>query len=251
MTIRTAILAGAAALALSSAGAIAQNDDNGRYGGGPAASTPDEMQQTQDLNARGLNGTTSSPAELNGAAPQSYPSDTQYGGPPPQENAPVGDSGAPPPGPQAQYEDQQQQYQQQLNRYGSQQQDYQYERQRYARDVHAYDLAQYAWSYPSPVEYRYEEGGLQPLYLMAEPSQQLWQVPIAGLGGRWVGRVRNVEIAPDGRPSRVEVALNRRVSVWVRPGDLRFDPSDHVLYTDLSRDQLWDMPGATVESGPL
>jgi len=265
MTIRTAILSGAAALALSSAGAIAQSTDYNRYGGGPAVSTPSEMEQTQQLNAQGLNGYTSSPAVLNGAvsAPDQsgqhgeyegsspYSDDAQYSGPPPEENAPMGDEAGPPSGPQAQYEEQQQQYQQQMQNYGNQQQRYQYERQRYAQDVRAYDLAQYAWSYPAPVEYRYDESGLQPLYLIAEPSQQLWQVPVAGPGGVWVGRVRNVETAPDGRPERVEVALNRRVSVWVRPGDLRFDPSGRVLYTDLSRDQLWDMPGATIESGPL
>lgn len=249
MTIRTAILSGVAALALSSAGAVAQNDYS-RYGGGPSGSTPGEMQQTQDLNAQGINGTTSSPAELNGAA-QSYSGNAQYNGPPQDENAPVGDEAGPPPGPQDQYDEQQQQYQQQLQHYGNQQQNYQNERRRYARDIRDYDLAQYAWSYPAPVEYRYDEGGLQPLYLIAEPSQQLWQVPVAGPGGRWVGRVRNVEIAPDGRPSRVEIALNRRISVWVRPGDLRFDPDEAVLYTDLTRDQLWDMPGATIESGPL
>jgi hypothetical protein len=206
---------------------------------------------------------------LNGAAPAQYPNDTtsdesgayqqnspyssnaQYGGPPAEENAPVGDEGGPPSGPQAQYEDQQQQYQQQLQRFGNQQQRYQYDRQRYARDARAYDLAQYAWSYPAPVEYRYDDGGLQPLYLIAQPSQQLWRVPVSGPGGRWVGRVRNVETAPDGRPLRVEIALNRRVSVWVRPGDLRFDPDERVLYTDMTRDQLWEMPGATVESSPL
>ena len=137
-----------------------------------------------------------------------------------------------------------------MQRYGEQQQNYQNERQRYAEDIRDYDLAQYAWTYPAPVQYRYDEGGLQPLYLIAEPSQQLSQVPVAG-PGNWVGRVRNVETGPDGRPLRVEIALNRRVSVWVRPGDLRFDPDGHVLYTDLTRDRLWEMPGATIESGPL
>jgi len=264
MTIRIAILSGVAALALSSVAAFAQ-DDYSRYGEGPSASTPSEQQQTQDLNARGLNGTTSSPAELNGAATSQYPndgsgyrqqnapysSDAQYGAPPPEENAPMGDASGPPSRAQAQYDEQQQQNQQQMQRYGNQQQSYQYEHQRYAQDVRNYDLAQYAWSYPAPVEYRYDESGLQPLYLIAEPSQQLSQVPISGPGGRWVGRVRNVETGPDGRPLRIEVALNRRVSVWVRPGDLRFDPDDRVLYTDLTRDRLWDMPGATIESSPL
>ena len=267
MTIRAAILSGVAAMALSSAAALAQGDDYNRYGGGPSASSPDEHQQTEDLNAQGLNGTSSSPAQLNGAAPPysngetgnqyyqqgpAYPSETQYGGARPEENAPVGDEAGPPSGAQAQYEDQQQQYQQQMQRYGEQQQNYQYDRQRYAQDVRNYDLAQYAWSYPAPYAYRYgDEYGLQPLYLLAEPSQQLSQVAVEGPGGRWVGRVRNVETAPDGRPLRIEVALNRRVSVWVRPGDLRFDPDEGVLYTDLTRDQLWELPGATVESGPL
>lgn len=249
MTIRTAILSGAAALVLSSLGAVAQNDYS-RYGGGPPVSTPGEMQQTQDLNAQGINGTTSSPAELNGAAP-SYSGGAQYNGPPQDENAPVGDEAAPPTSLQDQYNEQQQQYQQQLQHYGNQRQNYQNERRRYARDLRDYDLAQYAWSYPAPVVYHYDDDGLQPLYLMAEPSQQLWRVPVAGPGGRWVGRVRNVETAPDGRPARVEIALNRRVSVWVRPGDLRFDPDEGVLYTDLTRDELWEMPGATIESGPL
>jgi hypothetical protein len=159
MTFRTAILSGVAALALSSASAIAQSDDYNRYGGGPAASSPGEQQQTEELNAQGLNGTTSSPAELNGAATpyssgastdeagayqQGSPSasETQYGGPPPQENAPVGDAAGPPSGPQTQYDVQQQQYQQQMQRYGSQQQNYQNERQRYAQDIRDYDVAQ-------------------------------------------------------------------------------------------------------------
>jgi len=257
MTMRAAILSGVAAIVLSSAGAFAQGNDDSRYGGGPAVSTPGEMEQTQELNAQGLNGTTSSPAVLNGATNDEdyqqgpgYPDETQYGAPPPEENAPVGDQAAP--GPQAQYEQQQQQYRQQMQAYGAQQQDYQYDRQRYAQDIRDYDLAQYAWNYPEPYAYRYgDEYGLQPLYLLAEPTQQLWQAPVEGPGGRWVGRVRNVETAPDGRPLRVEVALNRRVSVWVHPGDLRFDPDEDILYTDLTRDQLWDMPGATIESAPL
>ena len=54
-----------------------------------------------------------------------------------------------------------------------------------------------------------------------------------------------------GRPRRVEIALNRVVSVWVTPGHFRYDPDERVLFTDLNRDELWMMPGATVESGLL
>lgn len=227
MSIRTACLTGAAVIALSTA-CFAQDYGDSRYGNGPPQSTPGEMQQTQQLNQQSLGGTTQR-----------------------DENAPVGDEAGPPPQ-QSQYQDQDQQYQARMHQYRNQQAQYRYQRDRYAQDVREYDLAQYAWSYPAPFVYRYgPEYGLQPLYLMAEPSQQLWQVPVEGPGGRWVGRVRNVEIAPDGRPQRVEIALNRRVSVWVNPGDLRFDPSEGILYTDLDRGRLWTMPGATVESAPL
>jgi type II secretory pathway pseudopilin PulG len=224
-------------------GALAQDD--GRYGSGPQYSTPGEMQQTDQLNQQARSGTTQSPAALNGE------DQAQYSNPAQGSGNDGGYQAAPSPQ-QAQYDQQQQQYQQQMQQYGDQQQNYRSEHQRYAQDIRDYDVAQYAWSYPQAYEYRYgEDSGLKPLYLIAEPSQQLWQAPVEGPGGRWVGRVRNVEIAPDGRPNRVEIALNRRVSVWVRPGDLRFDPSDHILYTDLTRDALWEMPGATIESSPL
>jgi hypothetical protein len=92
---------------------------------------------------------------------------------------------------------------------------------------------------------------VRPLYLIADPTHQLWNAPVEGPSGRFVGKIRNVETGPDGRPARVEVALNRMVSVWVRPGDLRFDPENHVVFTDLTRDDLWNMPGATMESGEM
>lgn len=219
MAIRGAILSGVAAATIATA-AFAQPVYDNRYGNGPSESTPGEMQQTDQLNQQQMNGTVSNSA-----------TQAQY---------------------QSQYQDQQQQYNAQMQRYQDQQQRYRYDRARYNARLAAYNLAQYEWSYPAPFAYHYGEGyGLRPLYLVAEPSTQLWRAPVEGPGGRWVGRVRNVDIAPDGRPLRVEVALNRRVSVWVRPGDLRYDPYEHILYTDLTREDLWDMPGATLVSAPL
>jgi hypothetical protein len=223
MRIRSAILASVAAAAIGTvtmSPAFAQSSYGSRYGSGPQQSTPAEMQQTDQLNQQSANGA---------AADEATQAQSQV-----------------------QYQDQQQQYNGQVQRYQAQQQRYQYDRAGYNARLAAYDLAQYEWSYPAPVVYHYGSGyGLQPLYLIAEPSQLLARVPVAGPGGRWVGRVRNVEIAPDGRPARVEVALNRRVSVWVRPGDLRYDPYQRILYTELTRGQLWDLPGATITSTPL
>jgi hypothetical protein len=117
-----------------------------------------------------------------------------------------------------------------------------------AQDIHQYDVTRYEWEYPQVYIYRYEAPDLRRLYLLADPTRQLARVPIEGPAGHYVGRVRNVETSSNGAPLRVEVALNRMVSVWVSPGHLRFDPQNRLLFTDLTRDQLWTMPGATVES---
>jgi len=136
---------------------------------------------------------------------------------------------------QAQYQQQQDQYQQQ--------------KAQYERDIHHYDEARYYFTdYPHPYPYRYEGANLRKLYLIADPTHQLANAAVEGPDGQYVGRVRNVETAVDGRPLRVEVALNRRVSVWVIPDDLRFDAEDHVVFTHLSRADLWNMPGAKYDN---
>jgi hypothetical protein len=200
------------------------------YGHTPQVSTPAERVQTQQLNDQAIDGTTQPPAALNGeAAPQQMAQSDQQT-----------------------YEDQQQQYQDQQQQYQQQRAQYHEDRRQYVRDVRRYDLARYEWSdYPRVYVYRYEAPNLQRLYLIADPTHLLAQVPVEGPSGRFIGKVRNVETAPDGRPRRVEIALNRVVSVWVTPGHFRYDPDEHVLFTDLTRDGLWTMPGATVESGLL
>jgi hypothetical protein len=151
MSIRTTALAGAAAVIFGAGTmAFAQPPDYAqRYGGGPPVSTPEEMQQTNQLNQQGINGTTESPAALNGEVPA--------------QNPPTGEEGAPPsqPAPYAQYNAQQQQYQNQMQQYEDQQQHYQYDRQRYANEIGAY-RAQYEWGYPGPYPYGDEYGPQSP-----------------------------------------------------------------------------------------
>ncbi len=201
-----------------------------QYGGNPPqVSTPAEQMETRQLNQQAVNGTEQSPQELNGKAAAST------------TDVAASD--------QAQYEDQQQVYRDQQRQYEQSRQRYRAERHQYIRDLRRYDLARYEYTdYPRVFVYRYRDPGLRPVHLIADPTHQLAQVPVEGPSGRFVGKVRNVETAPDGRPLRIEVALNRMVSVWVSPGHFRFDPYDRVLFTDLSRDDLWAMPGATVES---
>ncbi|HEY2033560.1 MAG TPA: hypothetical protein VGH02_07705 [Rhizomicrobium sp.] len=222
MKTKNLIMGGVAALAL--AGSFAAPGFAQYVGNPPQYSTPEERAQTQQLNAQAQDGTTASPSALNG-----------QGG---DMDAPSATNRAR----QAQYQDQQAQYEQDRARYEAQ-------RRHYERNIHRYDEARFYFTdYPHAYPYRYEDAHLTRLYLLPEASEQLANAPVEGPGGNWVGRVRNVEIGMDSRPRRVEIALNHRVSVWVSPGDLRFDPVDHVVYTDLSRADLWDMPGATFNS---
>jgi hypothetical protein len=212
MKTKTFILSGVAALALVGAAAVPSFAQSATDTG-PQYSTPAEQAQTQQLNGQAANNAANTDA---------------------QNSA------------------QQTQYQQQQDQYQRNQDNYQHQKAQYERDIHHYDEARYYFTdYPHPYPYRYEDEHLHRLYLIADPSHQLANAPVEGPDGQFIGRVRNVETAPDGRPARVEVALNRRVSVWVKPGDLRFDAEDHVVFTSLTRADLWDMPGATYESAPM
>ena len=191
-------------------------------------SSPAEQSQTEQLNQQATSGTTQSPSTLNGdSAPQTVVQSDQ----------------------QQQYEQQQQQYQAQQQHYQDQREQYRAQKQQYVRDLHRYDLATYEWrDYPRVYVYNYDEPQLKRLYLIADPTHQLAQVPVEGPSGRFIGKVRNITTGVDGRPLQVEVSLNRIVSVMVRPEHFRFDPDSRILFTDLTREQLWSFPGGTVLS---
>ena len=230
-----ATILGSAGLSLAATLLLALPAVSQGYSANSQESTPAERAQTQQLNAQAANGTTQSPAELNGdvsPSQQMAQSDQdQY-----QDQ-------------QQQYDQQQQQYQDQQQRYEDQRAQYRAQRHQYVRDLRRYDLATYEWTdYPRVYVYHYEAPQLKRLYLIADPTHQLAQVPIEGPAGHFVGKVRNIQTDVDGRPLRVEVALNRKVSVMVKPDHFRFDPQSRVLFTDLSRDELWSLPGGTIES---
>ena len=222
MKIRTLMLGGIATVAVAmtlAAPSFAQDASNP-----PQVSSPAERAQTQQLNGQAEGGTIQTP-DPNSPQQQQYQAQ------------------------QSQYQMQQEQHQQDQQNYQDQRARYEHENQRYENNIHHYDEAQFRFSdYPESRPYRFDGHHAMRLYLIAEPSQQLANAPVEGPSGEWVGRVRNVETGVDGRPSRVEVALNRRVSVWVRADELRFDARDHVVFSHLTRADLWNMPGATYES---
>ncbi|HLY04621.1 MAG TPA: hypothetical protein VKR31_02630 [Rhizomicrobium sp.] len=117
MIVRTAVLSGAAAVAICTA-ALAQSGYDGRHGNGPRVSTPEEMQQTDQLNRQQTNDAASANA-----------TQIQY---------------------QGQYQDQLQQYNDQMQHYQAMQQRYRYDRARYNAYMAGYYLGPYGWDYPAP-----------------------------------------------------------------------------------------------------
>jgi hypothetical protein len=217
MKIQSLVLGGVASIALI--GAFATPSFAQYSGNPPQVSTPAEQQQTQQLNQQSQDGTNAAPAALNGQAAPGTQSDSQM-----------------------QYNEQQQQYQQQQQQYQDQQAQYQNQRAHYIHDLRRYDVAQYEWTdYPHAYAYRYRDSDL--VHVDTLDRRQLSYTPVEGPDGRWVGRIRSVQLTPTGQPARIEIALNRHVSVWVNATDLVYDGRDRVIFTDLTRDQLWAMPG--------
>lgn len=226
-------LSGVATAALLS-GFIATTPALAQYDGNPPQySSPAERAQTQQLNEQNIGGTTQSPAELNGDPARV--SASGYGG--------YDDSQSAPDYQQQQYDQQGQQYRDRREQYLSERDRYDRERNDYRRSMRRYDQIRWDYNFPHPYADDYYDPRLQRLDLVWAPRRQLWNVPVQGRHGMWVGRIREVDRAVDGKLLRIEISLNRRVSVWVRPWNLRFDPDDHVAYTNLSRDDLWNMPG--------
>jgi hypothetical protein len=59
-------------------------------------------------------------------------------------------------------------------------------------------------------------------------------------GGSHVGRIRNVD-TEHGDVARVSVSLGDHQVAWLDADDLRFDPGNRTVMTDLSRDQIEGM----------
>ncbi|HWU25041.1 MAG TPA: hypothetical protein VN154_01445 [Rhizomicrobium sp.] len=291
MKTSTALFSGVAAATLVGGLALAASASAQSSMNPPQYSTPQEEMETQRLNEQNLNGTTQTPAALNGAGSMQQMPEGYYGGaehPPygtedenqqPYDQAPSGyapmpnnysvpqygngssgayggttgngnDNISPGIDPQSRYQQELLQYEDQQQEYRNQRAQYEYDDNHYWNNLGWYDQARWNYVYPQPYSYDFSGLRLQRLYVLEEPSQ-LVDVPVEGPNGVWVGRIRNVDTDVDGHPARVEVALNRRVSVWVDPDDLRLDPDARVAFTNLTRDELWRSPDATVENGPL
>jgi hypothetical protein len=220
MSLRTALFASAAfaAITLGAGMAFAQSD---YYNTNP---TPQEQQQTQTLNQK--------------AQDDAAPKDA---------SAKVVDTDD-----QQKYQAQMEQYRASERKYWESQEQFEKQRDAYAMQSKNFDittdqlLANRAWydahHYRLFVAYpEYPETRLQMLPLIVDPAHRMAHAPVVDYDGYEIGYVRNVETAVDGRPARVQIALDDHRFVWVMSDDLRFDPDQHAVYSDLPAQRLWEL----------
>jgi hypothetical protein len=214
MSLRT-ILLGAVAAAFAAGPVLAQSDLSSHYY--DTHSTPQERAQTEMLNR-----------------------DAQ--------------GGSVPPAVQSTYQQQLEEYQQQKQEYRRQRAHYEMQRDRYEAQRDRYSAQRAAfyaeisgdpWAVPAVAPPAYpDEAGLIAIHAIAAPETELERAPLVDGEGHWVGRVRTVETAYDGRARRIGIYLYRdHRTVWLHPRELRYDSGDGVLFTLLDYNDLRQMPG--------
>jgi hypothetical protein len=193
-------------LALSSAAVLALSFGAAQAGDDPYThnSTPAEQAQTQDLNAQ-AQGQATSDNDSDQAAQQQYQDQQQ------------------------QYQSQQQQYQNDQSRYQAQQDVYA------AQQAEYYDRSHpYAWWHD-----RYTAATLNHFYDV--PRAELIGLRVIREDGFTAGRISEVDKNPDGRVDSVKISLRNGDFAWVKARDLRYDPADRIVFTDLSIQEIRSM----------
>ncbi len=135
---------------------------------------------------------------------------------------------------QAQYQDQQQQYQDQQQKYQNDQQAYRDQQRNYWDE-----RADYNYDRTHPGDWwheRYERATLNRFYDI--PRAELIDLRVSTEDGFRVGRIRELDRHDDGRVASVRVEFRDGESAWVRARDLRYDPDDRIVFTDLSLHEL-------------
>ena len=164
--------------------------------------TPEERAQTQQLNDQ-AQGQATSDTDASQASQQQYQQQQQ------------------------QYQDQQQRYQNDQQAYQSQQQDYWDQRADYNYDrTHPG-----GWWHD-----RYARASLNHFYDI--PRSELIDLRVATEDGFRVGRISELDRHEDGRVATVRIEFRDGESAWVKARDLRYDPDDRIVFTDLSLREL-------------
>ncbi len=131
---------------------------------------------------------------------------------------------------QAVYQDQQNQYQNNMDRYRAQQDSYRDQRAQYE-----YDRSHpYTWWHE-----RYERATLNHFYDI--PRAELIDLRVMREDGYAVGRITEIDRHDDGRVAAVRIAFHDGETAWVKAHDLRYDPDNRIVFTDLSVVELHDL----------
>jgi len=131
---------------------------------------------------------------------------------------------------QAQYDAQQDQYQEDKARYNAQKEHYLDQR------------AEYEYDRTHPLTWwhdRYTSATLNHFYDI--PRTELIDLRVMREDGYTVGRIREIDRHGDGRVAAVRVVFRDGESAWLKARDLRYDPDDRIVFTDLSVIELHDL----------
>ncbi|HTT99451.1 MAG TPA: hypothetical protein VMF58_15490 [Rhizomicrobium sp.] len=124
---------------------------------------------------------------------------------------------------QAQFDAQQDQYQHDQDRYQAQKAEYDFDR--------SHPLT---WWHD-----RYSAATLNHFYDI--PRTELIDLRVMREDGFTVGRIREIDRHGDGRVEAVRVVFRDGESAWLKARDLRYDPDDRIVFTDLSVVELHDL----------
>jgi hypothetical protein len=157
-----------------------------------------------------------------------------------QLNAQAGQDAQTPPTPDTsdpRYRAQQQQYQGQQEQYQDDQRYYQDQQTHYQDQQAQYE---YDRSHPSGWWHdRYDRASLNHFYDI--PRAELIDLRVIREDGMVIGRIRELDRHDDGRVASVRIVFRDGQSAWVRARDLRYDPADRIVFTDLSIRELREM----------
>ncbi len=127
--------------------------------------------------------------------------------------------------------------------YQQQQQDYQARQQQYVeqQDRYRHRLAHYNYDRSHPSQWwnaHYYSASVNGFYRMRR--HELIGREVDERDGLELGRISDVDRDPDGQVARVQISLDGGRMAWIDSANLRYDPADRVMFTDIPADDLYN-----------
>ena len=122
-------------------------------------------------------------------------------------------------------------YERSLNNYDARKAAYENDRARYEAQRHDYDRDRTArWGAFDHYD-RYRE-------VLSLHSADLVGLNVSTMGGRRIGRIRDVDYSSDGHVYPIAIDVGYHRIAWLYADDVRYDPDNRAVLIDLSRDQV-------------